>query len=102
MSDMGDLITAGTGLLVALGGGIAWLRREIKSDRAAAETRFQSIERALEECRDRETRANERRQRSLTVIEILWQEVQRIAPKSRVLDRAKHLLAELKTIDGEH
>ena len=38
----------------------------------------------------------------LTVIEILWQEIQRIAPKSLVLKRAKHHLDELKALAGEH
>jgi hypothetical protein len=59
------------------------------------------VEGALDECHQREAKGQERRAVQLTVIEILWQEIQRIAPKSKVLIRAKHHLEELKMFNEE-
>lgn len=94
MSELAAIITAGTTLVVALGAGVRFLWNKI-------EARFVAIDAELAKCHEREEHSQERRAKHLTVIEILWQELQRIAPKSRVLIRAKHHLDELKTIDGE-
>lgn len=70
---------------------------------AKIEARFTKIETELAECRARESAAaqrdadnRERRAKQLTVIELLWQKVKDLDPRAPVLDRAKHLLDELK------
>jgi hypothetical protein len=92
MNEIAAIITAATGLLIAVAGGGRFIWNKI-------ETRFIKVEAALEECHEREAKGQERRAVQLTVIEILWQEIQRIAPKSNVLIRAKHHLDELKMFD---
>jgi hypothetical protein len=94
MNELAGLITAGTGLLIAVAGGGRFIWNKI-------EARFERVEGALDECHQREAKGQERRAVQLTVIEILWQEIQRIAPKSKVLIRAKHHLEELKMFNEE-
>jgi putative protein kinase ArgK-like GTPase of G3E family len=91
MTELAGIIAAIVPLLALLGAGIRFLWNKI-------EARFVAVETALDECHEREARSHERRAVQLTVIEILWQEIQRIAPKSQVLVRAKHHLDELKAI----
>lgn len=94
MSELAGIIAALVPLLVALGAGVRFLWNKI-------EARFVAVETALDECHEREAKSQERRAVQLTVIEILWQEIQRIAPKSLVLKRAKHHLDELKILGEE-
>lgn len=96
-----EIITASVTVLTTLGGGIAFVWNKI-------EKRFSEIETKLEECqaRERESKQRElesqkRRSVQLTAIELLWQEVQRIAPDSMVLVRAKKLLDDLKIRNDE-
>lgn len=94
-----EIITAvfgGSGALAAIGGGIRFVWNKL-------ETRFTNIEKELAECRARELLAikreadsRERRAKQITVIELLWQKVKDLDPRAQVLDRAKHLLDELK------
>lgn len=102
MSDLAELLTAITGALVALGGGVAWLWRRVEKG-------FEEVKAELEACRQREANASaketalkvalrEREAKHLTVIELLWQEVERRsrgAPNA-VLGRARKLLDDLK------
>ena len=91
MSATSELIVAGVTVLGALGatGKFIWNKLE---------ARFDTIEQALEECRLREVSGQERRGALLTVIELLWQEVQHHLPESPVLTRAKKLLDDLKIL----
>lgn len=89
MTDWAAIIVAVGGVLGALGGGIRFVWNKF-------EARFQKIEAQLEECHQREQAHHERRAVQLTVIELLWQEVKRLAPDTPVLDRAKRLLDGLK------
>ncbi|MXO73590.1 hypothetical protein [Alteraurantiacibacter buctensis] len=83
MSDLAAIITAATGLLVALGGAIAWLWNKL-------ENRFTAIEQRAEGCEERSAVQT-------TVIELLWQELERVTPDgSKVLARALKLLNDLK------
>ncbi len=59
------------------------------------ESRFKVIETALEECRDHSAI-------KLTVIELMWQEIENLAPDSLVLRRVKRLLDGLKKAEREH
>lgn len=84
------------GALVTIGGGVKFIWAKI-------EARFTKIEAELIECRKREVAAaardadnRERRAKQLTVIELLWQKVKDMDPTAAVLDRAKHLLDELR------
>lgn len=85
----GEIITAGVAALGTLGGGIAWIWDKI-------DKRITSLETKVADCEAREDAGFERRSVQLTVIELLWQEVERIAPASPVLARAKKLLDDLK------
>ena len=90
MSEVAVLITSIVGALSATGAAIAWLWNKI-------EKRFEKVESALEECRKREAKSTEREGKHLTVIELLWQEVERKARgPNAVLDRAKRILDDLK------
>jgi hypothetical protein len=107
MSDIAAIITSIVGALGTVGAGIAWLSRRI-------DARFKKVEAELAECRARETAATNREHRlevalretaarHLTVIELLWQDVER---RSRgalnpVLVRARKLLDDLKE-DATH
>lgn len=87
-----DIITAvagSGGLLTAVGAGGRFVWNKL-------ERRFTSIEAQLQACRDRETESQERRTIQLTVIELLWLKVKEFDPSAPVLERAKHLLDELK------
>lgn len=113
-----ELITAIVGVLTAIGAGFRFMWTEFKASKAANEAsiatlkkenneRLTEIEKQLEECREREQVSHLRRAKHLTVIELLWQEVLRLSPrtssrkaKNTVLDRAKHLLDELKDPDS--
>lgn len=96
MTDWPATIGAIAGALVPAGGGIAFVWNKI-------EARFRKIEGQLDECHTRERQHQarehehqERRAVQLTVIELLWQEVSRLAPETNVLVRAKRLLDGLK------
>jgi hypothetical protein len=102
MSELATIITAGTGAVGVLGGGIAWLW-------ARVEKGFQEVKTDLKACQQREAESTKREAellvalretsaRHVTVIELLWQEVERRsrgAPNA-VLGRARKLLDELK------
>ena len=95
----GEIITAivgSGGVLTVIGAGAGFIWNKI-------EARFECIEKELAECRKRETAAmareadsRERRAMQITVIELLWAKVKEIAPGADVLERAKHILDELK------
>lgn len=89
MSQLPEIITAGVAVLGAAGatGKFVWDKLE---------RRFEAIDQALDECRQRELASQERRGVQLTVIELLWQEVKRHVPDSPVLVRAGRLLDDLK------
>jgi len=93
MSGMSEIVTA----LVAAGGSIGTAIAFIWNK---VERRFKSIETQLKECERREREGTERRAAQLTVIELLWQEVKRLAPDAYILERAKKLLDDLKTLNG--
>lgn len=84
-----EFIVAGTAALGSIGGGIAWLWDKI-------DKRFREIEAKLAACEEREGAGLVRRERMLTAIELMWQEIERVAPGSVVLLRVKKLLADLK------
>ena len=82
MADLAAIITAATGLLALFGAGMRFLWNKL-------ERRFDKIEEELSNC-------EARRGVQLTVIELLWSELHRLAPYSPVFSRAKKLLDDLK------
>ncbi len=89
-----EIITASGIALGTIGGGVAFIWNKV-------EQRFKHIEAQLLECQKRETESHERRGAQITVIELLWQELMRVAPDALVLKRAKKLLDDLKTRNTE-
>lgn len=89
-----EIITASGIALGTIGGGVAFIWNKV-------EQRFKHIEAQLLECQKRETESHERRGAQITVIELLWQELMRVAPDAPVLKRAKKLLDDLKTRNTE-
>lgn len=89
-----ETISAIVGACTAVGGGVTFVWTKV-------EQRFKHIEAQLEECQSREQASNERRAVQLTVIELLWLELKRVAPDADVLGRAKKLLDDLKTRNRE-
>ncbi len=107
MSTTAEVITAvagGGGFLLPAGGAIAFIWNKIEKRAVAREakneTRFARIEGDLAECRRREEESQQRRAIQLTVIELLWAKVKEFDPSAPVLERAKHLLDELKQKSG--
>lgn len=97
----GEIITAAVAALTPIGAGIAFIWSKI-------EKRLSDFEAQLNECQARERASQERERASLdrravqlTVIELLWQEVTRLAPETVVLKRAKKLLDDLKDQNDE-
>lgn len=90
MTDWAAIITASTGVLTVSGGGIAFVWNKV--EKGLHEVRTQ-----LEECQKREAAHNTRAAAQLTVIELLWQEVDRRSRGDNpVLKRAGKLLDDLK------
>ena len=86
---MSELIAGLIAAAVPVGSGIGFVWHKL-------EKRFSSIEERLEECRLREIESQRRSQVKLTVIELLWQEIERNTPGNAVLRRARRLLDGLK------
>ncbi len=81
----------GTG---GLGGGLRFLWNKV-------EKRFELIEGKLEACQERETASNQINAVQLTVIELLWNDLKKLQPKSGTLARAHKLLEDLKMLTKE-
>ena len=92
MNELAAIITASVALLGALGAVAKFVWNKL-------EVRFTVIEERLEECRQREIESQRRSTVKLTVIELLWQEIERNTPDNAVLRRAKRLLDGLKRED---
>lgn len=73
-----------------VGGGLRFLWTKV-------EKRFELIEGHLEECREREAAVNRINATQLTVIELIWNDLKKLQPKSGTLARAHKLLEDLKT-----
>lgn len=91
---LGEIIGTGVAALTPLGAAGAFIWNKI-------EKRFGRLEEKLDECETRELDSLERRAVQLTALELLWQEVTRLAPDSKVLVRAKRLLDGLKDENDE-
>ena len=103
MSDVdtvSSVISAGAGVAGILGGAIAFLWGRVEWNNS-------KIKRELAKCQAREIAQRQREHQivignhehraALTiVIELLWQEIQRLSPDAIVLKRAKRLLDDLK------
>lgn len=94
MTDWAGIITAIGGLLAVLGGGLGFLWRKVEKG-------FTSIEADLKQCRDRETSINRINATQLTVIELIWNDLKKLQPKSGTLARAHKLLEDLKSQTSE-
>lgn len=90
MSELAAIIVALTALLGLLGGGMKFLWNKV-------EARFVEIDKKLAECEAREKASQSRSSAHVTVIELLWQEVERLSSGgSKALHRASKLLNDLK------
>lgn len=102
----GEIITVivgSGGVLTVIGAGIKFVWNKIEARFQKSEARFELIEKELAECRKREVAgmareadSRERRAMQITVIELLWAKVKEMDPTAGVLERAKHILDELK------
>lgn len=106
MSDLAAIIGALGGLATVCGGGIAFVWNKVEKRAATAsaaiDARIAKLEVDQAECERRADRAKSHSAVQLTVIELLWQEVKRLAPgpTNPVLERAEKLLDALKTKGG--
>ena len=82
MTDWAAIIVAVSGLMGTLGGAVSWLWLKL-------ERRLTRLEADVRQCEDK-------RGIQLTVIELLWAELKRLAPDTPIFDRAKRLLDDLK------
>jgi hypothetical protein len=95
MSEASEVITAVVAACSVagglIGGAVAFVWGKV-------EKRFKEIETQLLACQSREDEGHERRANQLIVIELLWQEIKRLAPPGPVpvLVRARRLLDDLK------
>lgn len=93
MGQITEIVTAGVAASGAIGAAIAFVWAKI-------EKRFGEIDAQLKECHQRENETQKHRALHLAVIELLWQEVERLAPDAKILKRAKSLLDDLKSGGG--
>lgn len=100
MSEVAAIISAVTGAVVALGGGVAWLWQRVEKG-------FSNVEDELAKCRAREVASSKREMalavqiretanKHLIVIELLWQVAAKSKASQPVLARCKEHLDELK------
>jgi len=95
ISEVSSIVSTGIAVAGFLGSGIVFLWGRVEFNN-------RKIQRELHKCHDREVKGRERRGILMTVIELLWQEVNHLLPQSgnsMVLDRAKKLLDGIKTED---
>lgn len=90
MVDWPAIITASATLLATLGAAGRFLWNKV-------ERRFDEIEEALEACRAREAAGMRINATQLTVIELIWNDLKKLQPKSGTLARAHKLLDDLKS-----
>lgn len=93
------LATLGVGLKFAWNKYDAWrIERQQTALREAEklEERFRRIENALKECEEREERGDKRRAKMWTIIQLLLDAMEGLDPGHRTLQRAKHLLEEMR------
>lgn len=95
MENAAPILVAIGSLMAIIGGAFKWLWNKVELRSIANEARFTAIEKALEECRTDGSI-------KLTVIELMWQEIEQLAPNSPVLRRVKRLLDGLKKTELEH
>lgn len=96
MSDLPALITSCVALLTAGGGGVKWWLGRLDQRFAAIELKLELCEEREREAQEHDLASQERRHIQLTVIELLWQELKRVAPDTQILQRAQHHLDKLK------
>lgn len=89
VSDLSNIITAGATVAGVLGGAISFLW-------ARVEFTNRKTKQSLVKCEQREANSKERHLKQLTIIELLWQEIERLVPDALVLRRAKTLLNDMK------
>ncbi|API59644.1 hypothetical protein BSL82_10200 [Tardibacter chloracetimidivorans] len=93
--DVAAIITALCGTLLPIGGGIAFVWNKVSS-------RFEAIEAKLDACEQRDKANAERRAVQATAIDLMLDELQRIAPMSAVLAHVRSLVDKLKADTHEH
>lgn len=96
--DVSTLLISAGFTLPTVGGGIAWVWKEIKASRRESERRFALVEADLDKCRKREVRGVRYLSVHLTVIELLWQDIRALTGgrQTPAQKRAKKLLDGLK------
>jgi hypothetical protein len=94
MADWAAIIGAIASLLTILGGALRFLWIKIAQ-------RFDQIEDQLEACREREAASMRINATQLTVIELIWNDLKKLQPKSGTLARAHKLLEDLKLQTNE-
>lgn len=94
MTEWAAIITAIGGLLTVIGGGLSFLWVKVEKG-------FKSIEADLKQCREQETAVNRINATQLTVIELIWNDLKKLQPKSGTLARAHKLLEDLKSQTNE-
>jgi hypothetical protein len=96
-AELAAIITAGGSALGAATATLKFIWNKI-------DRRIAHIEKELDHCRTREERSQKRRAVHTLVIELLWQEVKRLAPGTTppALTRAKRLLDDIKRLDRDN
>jgi hypothetical protein len=89
ISDLSSLTQSAVAVATALGGGIAFLWGRV-------EWNNRHIHAELKRCEERAEIGREHRSTLTMVLELVWQELARIAPDAVVFRRAKKLLDQLK------
>lgn len=98
MGTIPDIAAAAVTLLVTLGGAARFIWTKIERKFGQQQQKLDHMQEQLDACKSREVRDVERRGVQLTVIELLWRELERLDMGSAALTRAKHLLDDLKKI----
>lgn len=101
MHEIAGIITAIVGFLALIGAGAKFIWGRVDARISEVEHRATLMEADLKECHKKHEVSLVRREKLMTVIEKLWQELQRISPKSPVFSQVKKLLDDLKPTGDE-
>jgi hypothetical protein len=88
LANLGTIIIAATALFALIGGGFRFVWKKI-------EVRFEKIEKALEECRERDLKKDRQLSTVVLCIKLLVPEVERLDPNAAVNHTLRQVRSEL-------
>lgn len=93
VGDASSIVSVGLSVAGVLGTAVTWLWARVEKSN-------KEIRAELRKCSEREIRGREKHLAMTTIVELLWQEVERLTPDAKILKRARKLLDDMKFKDA--